>query len=162
MVFRGVECGEIEPVGFNFGSLGHFKTHGRENIFDALQAQADGMQTTRSAQRAGQGDIQGFGFELGVEFGIRQGLTPLRECRFDGLLGCVDDRALGFLGLDVELRESLHELGDAPGFAQELRFGILQLGGCRATGKQVLGLRHQGIKVVHKVSVLQMKKGLKP
>ena len=153
MVFGGIEGGEIEPIGFNFRTLGHFETHGREDIFNPLHAQADGVQSACSTQRAGQADIQGLGLELSVEFCVGQRLTALRQRCLDGLLGRVDDRALGFLGLDVELRESFHELGDASGLAQVLRFGILQISGRGATGKQILGLRHQGIKVVHRVSV---------
>jgi len=37
MVLRRVQCGEIEPVGFDLGSVGHVEAHGAENGLDALQ-----------------------------------------------------------------------------------------------------------------------------
>ena len=36
MIFGCIEGREVEPVGFNFGALRHFKTHGAKNLLDAL------------------------------------------------------------------------------------------------------------------------------
>ena len=113
MVFRRVERGEIEPVSFNLWALGHFKTHRTKNGFDAFERDRHRVQTASHAGAAGQGDIQGFGFELGLEFGIGQGLTAGSERGLYRLLGHVDGGTGGFLFFHAQSSHALHHLGDA-------------------------------------------------
>ena len=36
VIFWGVEGREVEPIGFNFRALRHFKTHGAKNLLNAF------------------------------------------------------------------------------------------------------------------------------
>ena len=113
MVFRRVECGEVEPVGFNLWALGHFKPHRTKNGFDAFERDRHRVQAASHARATGQGHIQGFGFELGLEFGIGQGLAARCERGFNRLLGHVDGGTGRLLFFDAQGGHALHHLGDA-------------------------------------------------
>ena len=149
MVFRRVQCGEVEPVGFDFRAFGHIKAHGAEDALDALQRQRYRVQTTLPALAAGQANVQRFGLELHLQFRIGQRLAARGKGCLNGLLGDVDGGAAGLLFVYRQLRHALHELRHAARLAQKLRFCIFQISGGGALGKQLRRAFDQGIQLVH-------------
>jgi len=158
MGFEVAQGPEIETDWFNFTALNTPEDHPARSMHDTFYVEGGHLLRTHTSPmqiRHAMAHVQQYQSRIDAGQGMPEirVIAPIRQRRLDGLLGRVDDSALGFLGFDVELRESFHELGDASSLAQELRFGILQIGRRRATSKQVLGLLHQGIKIVHRVSV---------
>ena len=90
VVFRGVERGEIEPIGFNLGALGNIKTHRTKDGFDALQGERNRVQAALDALATGQTDVECFGFQLPFKFSIGESLTPQIQRDFNCLLGHID------------------------------------------------------------------------
>lgn len=113
MVFRRIQCSEVEPVGLDLRAFGDVKTHGTEDALDAFKRERYRVQATLPALAAWQAHVQCFGLELQLKFGIGQSLAASGQCSLDGLLGNVDGCAAGFLFLDGQLRHALHELGHA-------------------------------------------------
>jgi len=149
MVFRRVQCGEVEPVGLDLGALGHVETHGAEDALDALERERHRVQPALPALAPWQAHVQGLGLELDLQLRIGQCLAACGERGLDGLLGDVDGGAAGLLLVHRQLRHALHELGHATGLAQELRLGVFQISRGGALGKQLRRALDQGIQLVH-------------
>src|SRR2546423_5268779 len=67
MVLGVVERGEAHPVGLDLGTVGHIEAHRREDLLDALHRARDRMHRAATALAAGQGDVERFGAQLGLE-----------------------------------------------------------------------------------------------
>ena len=149
MVFRRVQRGEVEPVGFDFRATRHFKAHGAEQLLDALHGQRHRVQATGTALAAGQGDIQGLGLQLRLQLGLGQRLAACRQRGFDRLFGLVDGGTTGLFLVHAELGHALHQLGDLAGLAQEARLGVFQV--VRGSGliETLLRAGNDGFQVVH-------------
>ncbi len=116
------------------------------------------MQATLPALAARQGHVQRLGTQLGLQFGFRQGLAARGERGFNGLLGKVDGGAAGLFLVRTQGSHAFHQLGYAPGFAQEQRLGVFQIGGRDGFGKGRLGRQGDGVQIVH-MFLRSMKKG---
>src|SRR5690606_21805436 len=149
VVLRGVQGREVVPVGFNFGALGHRKTHRTENVLHALERERDRVQAPFPTAASWQGHIQFFRLQLSRQFGVGQRLTAGVERRFHLLLGLVDGGATGFLVLGTECGHALEQVGQAAGLAQETRFRILKVGGRRCGDKGFGSRLHQCVEIVH-------------
>ena len=101
--------------------------------------------------------IKNSGGQLGFELRIGQRLPAGGQQRLDRLLGTVDRRATRLLLFRCEPCQLLHEFGEAPGLAQELGLGVLQVGRGGAGREGGLRAFDQGIQFVHEFS--QTKKG---
>jgi hypothetical protein len=120
---------------------------------DALQVQADRVQSAGLAHAAGQRHVQRFRLELAfAQFGIGQGLAAGVQRRFDGLLGQVDGSSAGLLFVHAQGSHALHQLGDAASLARELCLGILKLRGGQRRGKCAACAVDDGIQLIHKNS----------
>ena len=124
VILRRVQSREVEPIGFYFRPLGDRKTHGGKDRLNALQTQTHRMQTTLAAQATGQTDVKFFCLELLIQLFIRQSLSAGIQGLFNRLLGQIDDRALGLFGVQIELGQALHHLGNTTRFTQELCLGV--------------------------------------
>ena len=149
VVFRRIQCGEVEPVGFDLGAFGDVKTHGAKDALDAFKREGHRVKTTLPALAAWQAHVQCFGLELKLQFCVGQRLAACGQCGFNGLLGHIDGCATGFFFLDGQLRHALHQLGHAARLAQKLRLGVFQISGGGALGKQLRRALNQGIQLVH-------------
>ena len=156
-----IQGGEVEPIGFDLGAIGHVKTHGAEDRFDALEREAHRVQATGRAFTTGQGHVQGFGLELGLQLGVSQSGAAFLQSGFNGLLGHVDSRALGFFLVHGQRGQALHELGDAPRFAQVLGFGVFQIRRCLGFLKSRARLADHVVECVHidSMQCVQKKRG---
>ena len=119
------------------------------------------MQTTSTAAATGQGHIQHFGLQVGLQFGISQGLAAGGQSSFDRLLGHIDGSAARFFLFDGKLGHALHELGHLARLAQKLRLGVFQISGGMGLRKQLLRALDQRIQLVHidSLSILKINKG---
>ena len=117
VVLRRVQCGEVEPVGFNLWPLGDIKTHRTKNTLNALQSERYGVQAALPSLATWQRDIQRLGLQLGLQLGLSERFAASVQCRFNGLFGNVDGCAPGFFLFHRELGHALHELGHATSFA---------------------------------------------
>ena len=146
---RRVQGCEVEPIGFNFRALSHFKTHGAKNFFNALQSQRHGVQTALRQCTPRQAHIQSFGFELQGQLSIGQGLTLSVQSGFNGLLGHIHCGAKPLLFFHAQCGHALHQLGDAARFSQIKRLGIFKIGRSLRLGKTGAGLLNQTVQLVH-------------
>ena len=149
MVFRRIQCREVEPVGLNFGALGHLKAHGAKDRLNALQRQTHRMQTSLTALTTRQRHIQRLGLQLDFQLGVGKGLAPRCQRRLNGLLRLVDRRSAALFFIHRQSRHALHQLGDATRFAQKLGLGVFQIGrggGLREAGASVVD---QCVQLVH-------------
>jgi hypothetical protein len=80
---------------------------------------------------------------------VRQLLAAFGQCGLDGLLGHIDCGAARLLLVDAERGHALHQLGDAARFAEELRLGVLELGGRFRFGEGNACGVDQGVQLVH-------------
>ena len=149
MVRRVVERGEAVPVALDLGAVGHVEAHAGEDLLDALQGAAHGVQSARNTAATGQGHVQGLGTQLQRELLVGQLLATVGQRGFDGLLGDVDGGAAGLLLFDTQRGHALHQLGDAARLAEELGLGVFELGGCLRFGEGGTCGVDQGVQLVH-------------
>ena len=134
------------PVTLDLGAVGDIEAHAGEDLLDALHGQADRVQAAGLTQASGQGDIEGLGLQLDIEFRVGQRLPAGVQGSLNGLLGGVDCRAAGLLLQGAQRGHTLHQLGDAAGLADELRLGVFQVGGCYRTREGGAGGVDNGFK----------------
>ena len=149
MILGGIQRGEVEPVGLDFGPLSDLEAHGTEDGLQTLHGQGHRVQSTLPALTTRQGHVQRFGLELGLQLCIGQCLTARRQGRFDGLLGLVDGGTAGLLFLDREGTHALHQLGDLARFTQVLGLGILKISRCARPRECVARAVNQCVQLVH-------------
>ncbi len=96
MILGRVERGEVVPVGFDLGAVGHFEADRAEELFDAIERAHHRVQAAARLAATGQGHIQRLGSQLGLQLGQAQRLAPCRQRRLYLGLGDVDRRARCF------------------------------------------------------------------
>ena len=128
VIFWRVERGEVEPVGFNFRALSHFKAHRAKNRLDALQGQGDRVQAALPALAARQRHVQRLSLELHLQLSVGQCLAAVIERAFYGLLGQVDGRTACFFLFHAQGGHALHQLGHATRFTQKACLDVFQVG----------------------------------
>lgn len=136
MVFRRVEGGEIVEVGFDLGTVGHFKADGAEQGLDALQGTGDGMQATPGFTPAGQGHIQGFLGQTGLQGRAADGFAAGVKGTLNLFLGLVDGGTGRLALFRSQFAQPLQQFGDLTTLAQitglDLFQGIRVLGGSKS------------------------------
>ncbi len=146
MVFRVVQCGEIGPVVFDLGAVGHVETDRTEDLLDALPGADHRVDAARAASPAGQGDVDGLGRQALVQHGLGQFGPPRVQQRLDLLLGLVDLRAARALFLALQGCEALEQRSQRPLLAQEGGFFVFQRGGIPGLGEAFTGLGNQFVE----------------
>ncbi len=160
MVQRVVQCGEIGPVVFHFGAVGHVKANGTEDFFHAFPGPDHRMDTARRATAAREGDVNGFGCQTGIQLRLRQFGTARGQKLFDLLLGLVDSCAGLSLLLGIELAQAFEQHRQGAFLAQEASFCVLKRGGIRSRGEPFLRLGYQVVnQSSHEIQPSKRKRG---
>src|SRR3546814_6010202 len=86
MVLGIVQGGEVGPVVFDLGAISHIETDRPEYGLDTLPGLNDRMDAGNAAPATGQTDVNGFGGQALVQFGLRHLAAPIVQQAFDLLL----------------------------------------------------------------------------
>ena len=147
MVFRAVQCGEVEPVGFDLRTVRHVEADRAENLLDALPRLHDRMQAARRKTAARQRHVDRLGGETLVQQRIGERLAARGERRFDLLLRHVDARALSFARFGIELAQPLQQFGERARFAEKTRLLVFERGDVGGVFESALRIGNDLIQV---------------
>src|SRR3546814_14298499 len=111
MVLGIVQGGEVGPVVFDLGAISHIETDRPEYGLDTLPGLNDRMDAGNAAPATGQTDVNGFGGQALVQFGLRHLAAPIVQQAFDLLLQLIDAGPFGFFLLGVQLRSEERRVG---------------------------------------------------
>ena len=157
VIFRRIERGEVEPVTFDLRSLCNLKTHAAENAFNAFQRARNRVQATHTTLTARESHVKRLCLQLCAKFSFSELLTTFCQGRLNRLFGLIDSGAAGFLFLHRELCQTLHPLGDQPGFSQKPRLGVFQVIGGGGLRKLCAGGSDKGVKIGRHGVIMQSK-----
>src|SRR5699024_2031737 len=94
MVFRIIQGGEVGPVVFNFGTVGHLKANRTKYGLNALPGLDNRMDATKPAPTSWQGYIDGLLSQFLIQGGLCKCIPALRQQAFDLALDIVNVGAL--------------------------------------------------------------------
>ncbi|ABA47491.1 hypothetical protein BURPS1710b_1895 [Burkholderia pseudomallei 1710b] len=138
MILRAVQCGEVVPVGFDLGAVGHVETDRAKNLFDTLPRAHHRMEASRPGTSAGQRDVDRLGGETLVQERVGKRLAARVERGFDLLLRDIDARAFRLARLGIELAEALQQLGQRARLTEKPRLLVLERGDIRSPFERLL------------------------
>ncbi len=148
MVFRGVERREVVPVGFHFRAGEHGVAQAQEDLGDLVGDGVDKVTRAHLLGAAGQRDVDGVGFHLGLELGVSQLLLLGLERSLDLVAGGVHRLAhLGAMLLG-NLAHGAQVAGERARLAHNLYADLLQRIGRRRLADSLERIGMQGLDIV--------------
>ena len=142
MTLFDIQTGEVVVGQLNLGAVHHLIAQTHENLLDLLQNLIHGMLMADGNFLAGNGHIDGFAGQLGLQSGAVDGSLPLLQLCLDISTNRVCQLTHNGTLLGAELTHQLQDGSQLTLFAQQLDPQLLQHGGrfCLLQGCQSIAL----------------------